>query len=83
MPKNKPVPVNSHIREPIYRKVDVKLMKEQAELIGRLMDEDDKVIIQVDEKRQLQGVWNMLHDIMDDLEFGKESVLEIHDGTNS
>jgi len=61
--------------DPKTRIVDVKLLKEQAELVGLQADIAKGIKAKV-ERRHLEGVWNLLHVILDDLERGRECILE-------
>jgi hypothetical protein len=66
--------INVKHRKELDRKVDFKLLKAQTEAIGSL-----EMSVRNHKKPKtadlLLGVWNMLHDILDDLETGKECVL--------
>lgn len=74
-------PINSPERELLNRAVDLDLLKKQAETVGVLLSREGKAALPKDQKEHLEGLWNMLHDIMDDLEFGKECTLGVYHGT--
>ena len=66
-------PVNHHQREPLNRSVDLPLLLKQVETLGGVqlgMKTGSR------KEQHLQGLFNMLHDIIDDLEVGKESILQ-------
>lgn len=44
--------------------VDISLLKEQAKIIGRIMDNFNSLT--KEECEALEGVWNLLHTLLDD-----------------
>jgi len=61
------------------RSVDRKLLQRQANCVGNLMDRmlwDPDSTPNKRTAELLRGVWNLLHVILDDLEVGKECILE-------
>jgi hypothetical protein len=77
--------INVPQQKPLDRKVDFKLLKQQAEALGVVETglREGKVISLFKGKKAVErhaelllGTWNMLQVILDDLETGKECVLE-------
>ena len=65
-------PVNHHDRDPVNRSVDLPLLQKQVETLGGIQL---RMKAGSRKEQHLQGLWNMRHDIIDDLEMGYESVL--------
>ena len=61
------------------RYIDVPQLKRQAATIFQVMTELHGSTSNLRARRQLEGVWNMLHIILDDLKIGRECILEISD----
>jgi hypothetical protein len=77
--------INIAQQKPIDRKVDFKLLKKQAETVGLVESclRDGKLVSLFKGKKAVKqhaelllGTWNLLQSILDDLETGKECVLE-------
>ena len=66
--------MNSAVREPINRDVDLRLLKNQVETLGGIQL---RMKSGTTAHEHLQGLWNMLQDVIDDLELGKESILHL------
>ncbi len=76
--------INIPQQKPLDRKVDFKLLKQQAEAVGIIETSlrDGKMVSLFKGKKAVKenaelllGAWNLLHVIIDDLESGKECVL--------
>ena len=55
-------------------KVDIVALKEQAAVVGKVAEESGR---RRDEKAALEGVWNLLHALLDDLETTGQVSLEV------
>jgi len=58
-------------------KIDVSLLRRQAKVVGTVMEDMDSGDPERRrEKAALEGVWSLLHAVLDDLESKGKSVLE-------